>query len=123
MAKGETAGGKCSVNGIGRYRRAVDLPKLIALWPHEIEDRSAAGRARLLAKLKAALRAERLRGLAGHWTYDLARHAQLLAAYRAELAEDAAMRENPAERWDANGLQATNKKGPALRRSRRHSNG
>jgi hypothetical protein len=30
------------------------------------------------------LRVERQRGIAGHWTYDLARHARLLRAYRAE---------------------------------------
>ena len=37
---------------------------------------------RLLAVLRRALRAERNRGLTGHWTYDLSRHAQLLAIYR-----------------------------------------
>ena len=70
-----------------RYLRSRDLPKLIGLWPREIEDISFAGRARLIAKLKRALRDERRRGLAGHWTYDLARHSQLLAAYKIELAE------------------------------------
>jgi hypothetical protein len=34
--------------------------------------------------LRRALRAERQRGIGGHWSYDLARHAQLLHAYRAE---------------------------------------
>ena len=38
----------------------------------------------LVAKLKRALRQERLRGISGHWTYDLARHSQLLAAYTFE---------------------------------------
>jgi hypothetical protein len=42
--------------------------------------------ARLLARLRCALRRERQRGLSGHWTYDLARHAQLLRAYRADVA-------------------------------------
>lgn len=54
------------------------------LWPDEILDDSLAGRLRLLAKLRRALRAERQRGVGGHWTYDLARHRGLLAAYRAE---------------------------------------
>jgi len=45
------------------YLRSRDLPKLIALWPHD-----------LLAKLRRAPRAERRRGLAGHWSYDLNRH-------------------------------------------------
>src|SRR5512134_3483444 len=65
---------------------ARDLPRLLALWPHEIEDPSPAAHVRLVTKLRAALRAERQRGLSGHWTYDLARHRQLLAAYRAEHA-------------------------------------
>lgn len=69
-----------------RYDRRRDLPGLIAVWPQELADTSIAARERLLAKLQRALRAERRRGLAGHWTYDLARHAQLLAAYRAEQA-------------------------------------
>jgi len=68
------------------YVRARDLPKLVALWPSEIAAMSLADHARLLAKLRRALRAERQRGLGGHWTYDLARHAQLLRAYRAEAA-------------------------------------
>jgi hypothetical protein len=68
------------------YVRARDLPKLVALWPREIATTSLADHARLLAKLRRALRAERQRGLGGHWTYDLARHAQLLRAYRAETA-------------------------------------
>lgn len=68
------------------YCRARDLPRLLALWPDEIKDLSPAAHVRLVAKLRAALRAERRRGLSGHWTYDLARHRQLLAAYRAEHA-------------------------------------
>ncbi len=68
------------------YLRARDLPRLLPLWPHEIEIASIAEHARLLARIRRALRMERQRGIAGHWTYDLARHAQLLSAYRAETA-------------------------------------
>jgi hypothetical protein len=61
----------------------ASLPRLIAVWPSEliaIEDpKKSAG---WLAKLRKALRAERQRGIAGHWTYDLARHTELLAVYR-----------------------------------------
>jgi hypothetical protein len=71
------------------YVRTRDLPRLLPLWPHEVAGTTNADRARLLARLRCALRAERQRGLAGHWTYDLARHAQLLRAYRAEAAEHA----------------------------------
>jgi hypothetical protein len=68
------------------YVRARDLPKLVPLWPTEIDATSLGEHARLLAKLRRALRAERQRGICGHWSYDLARHAQLLRAYRAEAA-------------------------------------
>ncbi len=66
------------------YVRARDLPKLLPLWPAEYASVSRADHARLLARLRRALRAERQRGIGGHWSYDLARHAQLLRAYRAE---------------------------------------
>jgi hypothetical protein len=67
--------------------RRVALSRLLALWPHELDDESAEARVRVLGRLRRALRAERRRGLAGHWTYDLARHIELLRLYRAELAD------------------------------------
>jgi hypothetical protein len=45
--------------GARRYLRERDLPKLIALWPREIDDRSSNGALHILAKLRRALRAER----------------------------------------------------------------
>lgn len=57
--------------GAAAYSRARDLPKLIALWPHELDDHSPGGSLNVLAKLRRALRAERRRALAGHWSYDL----------------------------------------------------
>lgn len=72
-----------------RYLRSRDLPLLLPMWPAELDDISPAGRSRIVAMLRRALRAERARGLAGHWTYDLARHAQLRTALDAELAVSA----------------------------------
>jgi hypothetical protein len=66
--------------------RAARLASLLPLWPHEAADTTYAGRLRLLAKLRRALRKERQKGLAGHWSYDLARHRKLLSEYRAEVA-------------------------------------
>lgn len=66
--------------------RAAELARLVPLWPAEIADTSPEGRARLVAKLYRALKAERRRGEAGHWSYDLARHAALLALWREERA-------------------------------------
>jgi hypothetical protein len=68
------------------YDRRVELPRVLPLWPHEIEDDTPQGRNRIISKLRRALRAERRRGIAGHWTYDLGRHVELLRLYRLELA-------------------------------------
>lgn len=54
--------------------------------PSELADRSYYGRAALIAKLARVLAAERRRGLASHWTYELARHRTLLAVYLGEKA-------------------------------------
>ena len=65
--------------------RTQDLPRLLPIWPHEAVVVTAGDHLSLIARLRRALRAERRRGIAGHWTYNLARHADLLRAYRAEL--------------------------------------
>lgn len=67
------------------YNRDIQLPKLLPLWPHEIEDRSAEARLKIAGKLRHALRAERRRGRAGLWTYDLNRHIALLEALAGEM--------------------------------------
>jgi hypothetical protein len=66
--------------GSGCYLRARDLPRLIALWPHELADQSPEGSLLILSKLRRALRAERRRALAGHWSYELNRHLGLMTA-------------------------------------------
>jgi|CXWL01.1.fsa_nt_gi hypothetical protein len=80
------------------YRRDRDLPRLIALWPAELEEAQRGGNAAIIVKIKRALRAERRRGVAGHWTYDLARHHQLLDALKAEIALAAKPGGSPATR-------------------------
>jgi hypothetical protein len=71
--------------GAGCYVRARDLPRLIALWPRELSDQTSEGSLLILSKLRRALRAERRRALAGHWSYELNRHLGLMTAYKAEL--------------------------------------
>jgi hypothetical protein len=83
------------------YDRRQELPRVLPLWPHELEDDSPHGRARILRKLLRALRAERRRGVAGHWTYDLARHRQLLRVWRLELAASAGTQITQIEDADA----------------------
>ncbi|HXF53875.1 MAG TPA: hypothetical protein VNK52_07105 [Hyphomicrobiaceae bacterium] len=73
-----------------RYERRRDLPRLLPVLAEDIAVRSYDDHARLVAMLRRALRLERRRGLAGDWTYDLARHAGLLEAYRMEAAALAA---------------------------------
>lgn len=68
------------------YDRHTELPRILPLWPYEVDDETPEGRRKIVYKLRRALRAERRRGLSGHWTYDLARHAELLRIYRLELA-------------------------------------
>ena len=84
------AAGSClgAVITAGResYDRVRHLPRILAVGPAEIEDLSQAGRRAIVAKLARALRAERSRGRAGHWTYDLNRHIALSQAYAAETA-------------------------------------
>ena len=68
------------------YERTRDLAGLLPLWPAEIADDTLEGRQRIVQRLRRALREERRRGVAGHWTYNLARHAALLQAYKHEAA-------------------------------------
>jgi len=71
------------------YDRRTELARILPLWPSELDDTSPQARQRILCRLRRALRAERRRGIAGHWTYDLARHVELLRVYRLELAQSA----------------------------------
>ena len=80
-----------------------DLQRLLPMWPTEIADESADARRRLMTKLRRALREERRRGLAGHWAYDLARHAALFRAYQTELAAERDCEHNRAQRRTAGG--------------------
>ena len=70
--------------GVEAYVRRRNLPRILPVGPDEIADESIAGRRRIVASLARALRAERNRRRAGHWTYDLNRHIALRQAYLAE---------------------------------------
>ena len=70
--------------GAAAYDRLRLLPRLIALDPRDIEKGGAALDELIHVRLACALRAERTRGRAGHWTYDLNRHIALAQALAAE---------------------------------------
>lgn len=67
------------------------------IWPHEVEDRSISGRRSLIAKLEAACRADRARGLVNSWDYSMARHNALLRVLMRERAALAAIESSKGE--------------------------
>jgi hypothetical protein len=75
----------------GEYCRTEQLPRLLKLWPNEVEDYSYPGTLKIAALLRKALRAERIRAHARHWAYDLNRHLGLIEALKAERARLAAL--------------------------------
>ena len=83
--------------GVESYDRTRHLPRLLPIAPDEIADDSVAAGRRIVARLARALRAERSRGRAGHWTYDLNRHIGLKQAYAAERARLASGADAPAD--------------------------
>lgn len=69
---------------VSAYDRRRVLPRLIAMDFHQLDDDAADPGPAIRGKLKRALRAERGRGRAGHWAYDLNRHLALLQAIEGE---------------------------------------
>lgn len=82
-------GGVSDVRSIAR--RAYDLSLCALFWPWKIADTSIVGRDNIIRRLEAACRNDRRRGIAGHWTYDLARHDMLRLFVKVERAERAAV--------------------------------
>ncbi len=66
-------------------RRALMLPRLVPV-SDDLADASRVGRLAVIRLLGKALRSERRRGRAGHWTYALDRHAALRQAFDLECA-------------------------------------
>lgn len=71
-------------SGAELYDRARHLPRLARATPQEIASGDPAVARIILGRLLRALRAERRRGRAGHWSYDLNRHIALMQAIVAE---------------------------------------
>jgi len=70
--------------GCEAYERSRMLPRLLPVAPDDITGREPEITRRILLKLARAIRTERARGRAGHWTYDLNRHIGLMQALKAE---------------------------------------
>lgn len=72
--------------GAAVYVRERILPRLLPLAGFDLQTDDPETIARIVSALARALRAERTRGRAGHWSYDLNRHIGLVQALRAETA-------------------------------------
>ena len=68
----------------GEYCRLEQLPRLLKLWPSEVDDYSYLGTLKVVGLLRKALRAERCRAITGHPAYDLNRHLGLTDALKHE---------------------------------------
>ena len=73
------------------YERGRMLPRLLPVGPDDITGPEPETTRRIVLRLARALRAERARGRAGHWTYDLNRHVGLVQAMRVEQERLAAL--------------------------------
>jgi len=71
-------------NGGKAYDRGRMLVRVLPLGPDDISGNEPETTRRIVLKLASALRTERARGRAGHWTYDLNRHIGLVQARKAE---------------------------------------
>jgi hypothetical protein len=71
-------------SGREAYERSRMLVRLLPVGPDEIAGSEPETTRRIVLKLARALRVERARGRAGHWTYDLNRHIGLMQALKAE---------------------------------------
>ena len=70
--------------GTSAYQRGRALPRLLPVSEGDVAANDAHAARALVARLARALRAERQRGRAGHWSYDLNRHIALAQALDAE---------------------------------------
>ncbi len=65
-------------------KRCKGLAQLLGIGEAEASDTSTKGRLSVIAKLKAAKRAEIARGQTGSWLYDVNRHLSICACLRKE---------------------------------------
>lgn len=83
-AKRRRANSRALRAGRSTYERMRALPRLLPVTNGELATNDAHAARMLVARLARALRSERQRGRAGHWSYDLNRHIALAQALDAE---------------------------------------
>ena len=99
VRESERAVDRIVANGSGAYERHRMLPRVLPIGPDELRGAEPETTRRIVLKLARPLRAERARGRAGHWTYDLNRHMGLLQALKAEQERLAASARERLIRW------------------------
>ncbi len=65
-------------------KRCIGLVHLLGIEEEDARDTTIRGRLSIIAKLKAARRAEIARGQTGSWLYDVNRHLSICACLRKE---------------------------------------
>ena len=95
---------------IVRLYNRTELNRILPVGQDELAAPGAAVTHKLLSMLGKALRSERRRGRAGHWTYDLGRHAALAQAIAEERLRLAGERENANKKaatpiWDSGSVR------------------
>jgi hypothetical protein len=78
------------------FDRYYALSRLGFLTEREIDDTTIGGRKHLIVRLDFALKREAKNARDGHWTYSPARHKNMLAAYKAEVASVQALEDENA---------------------------
>lgn len=61
---------------------AVEVSRMMPLWPDELYTSSPNERELLLARIQRALEGDSQRGKINHWAYDYARHSALLSTFK-----------------------------------------
>lgn len=77
--------GRRIAEGARSYCRWRNLPRLVQVAFHELDNHSPACTQSIIERLTAAIARERRRARTGHWSYDLNRHIALLQARRGEM--------------------------------------
>lgn len=76
-----------------RYRRELDLKRVLHLWQSELDDQSVSGTRYIIAKLCARAMGQHMLGKAGSWAYNINTHLAVLIALRGELTALEALEE------------------------------
>lgn len=81
---GDSVFGKMIDDTAEAYERPRHLPRLISMWPEQIDDETTSGCEQIIVRIASALMGCARLASENHWSYDLSRHIGLLGAIIAE---------------------------------------